>query len=226
MTVLGTLRTWAESYTREGRYSPLGVVFHWAMAALILFQLGLGWTMTLIIPVGGDKIHWYEVHSGIGLLIFLLAFFRMAWRILVKDPYNDADMQGWRTKFAYIVEHIFYFCFLFLPITGWIMWSSVAPPGPLSVAGVIPWPQLPLEDVPTQLRWQIMGMAESAHLIIVWLLMILIPMHVGAALKHHFWDRSDVLRGMLPEIPDWKHPQAESRRRPTDRRLPKESEVG
>ena len=33
-------------------------------------------------------------------------------------------------------------------------------------------------------------------------LALLVPLHVGAALKHHFWDRHDVLEGMLPEIPD------------------------
>ena len=35
-------------------------------------------------------------------------------------------------------------------------------------------------------------------------LLVLIPAHVGAALKHHFWDRHDVLQGMLPQIPDWE----------------------
>ena len=226
MTVAGKLRALAESYTREGRFSPLGVIFHWAMAALVLFQLGLGWAMTLMMPVGGDKVHWFEVHSGIGLAIFLMAFFRMVWRIMIRDPYNDADMQGWRTKFAYIVEHVFYLCFFMLPLTGWAMWSSVAPPGPLSVAGIIPWPQMPFEELPTQMRWQVMGVAESLHLLFVWLLMILVPVHMAAALKHHFWDRSDVLRGMLPEIPDQKDPRVDPQRKSTGARPPSESEVG
>jgi cytochrome b561 len=226
MTMVGRLRAWAESYTREGRYSPLGVLFHWVMAALVIFQLGLGWVMTLLMPAGGDRMHAYELHSGIGLAIFLLAFMRMVWRVMVTGPYNEADTMGWRTTFAYLVEHIFYVCFFLLPITGWAMWSSVAPPGPLSVGGIIPWPQLPLEELPLHLRWQVMGVAESAHYFLVWVLMILVPVHVAAAVKHHFWDRSDVLRGMLPEVPDWEDPRVESKRKLTGARLPEESEVG
>ena len=226
MTALGTLRRWAENYTRGGHFSPVGIVFHWVMAALILFQLGLGWAMTLMMPVGGEKVQWFQIHSAIGLAIFLLAFFRMSWRMMVKDPYNDADTQGWRTTFAYIVEHIFYVCFLFLPLTGWAMWSSFAPPGPLLVGGIIPWPQLPLEDLPLTMQLQIMGIAESLHLALVWLLMLLIPLHVAAALKHHFWDRSDVLQGMLPEVPDWNDPRVEPKHKPTGARPRKESEAG
>lgn len=225
MTAIGKLRAWAESYTSEGRFSPVGVLFHWVMAALIIFQLGLGWVMTLLIPVGGDKLHWYEVHSAIGLAVFVLAFLRMVWRMMVTDPYNEADTMGWRTTLAYIVEHIFYVCFFLLPLTGWAMWSVVSP-GPLYVGGVIPWPRMPLEELPYELRWQAMMLAESLHLIIVWLLMLLIPVHVVAALKHHFWDRSDVLRGMLPEIPDWKDPRVDSTRKPTGATLPEESQAG
>ena len=36
---------WAAGHTDEGRYSPVGIVFHWTMAALVLFQLFWGWWM-------------------------------------------------------------------------------------------------------------------------------------------------------------------------------------
>ena len=50
--------------------------------------------------------------------------------------------------------------------------------------------------------------AERVHHWLVILLLVLIPGHAGAALKHHFWDRHDVLEGMLPEIPDGEgHPE-------------------
>lgn len=226
MSIAGRLRRWAEGYTKEGRFSPVGVVFHWVMAALVLFQIGLGWAMNLAVPAGGEKIFWFEVHSGIGLVIFVLAFFRMVWRAMVSSPFNDADTQGWKTIAAFVVERTFYVCFFLLPITGWVMWSAFAPPGPLSVAGFIPWPQLPFEEVPLEMRWQIMGIAESVHLLLVWVLMILVPVHVAAALKHHFWDRHDVLTGMLPDVPDWEDPRAGSTHKPTGARLPKESEAG
>ena len=207
-----SLRSWAESYTREGRFSPVGVAFHWIMAALVLFQLGLGWSLELF-PAGGPKLAAFALHAAVGIGIFLLAFLRMVWRITITDPYNDADTQGWRTTFAYIVEHLFYVCFFMLPITGWAMWSAIA--SPASVTVLIDWPPLPFHDLETWRNWRILDLAEDLHLLFVWVLMIMIPLHVGAALKHHFWDRNDVLAGMLPQVPEAEAPPAEPTRRKT-----------
>ncbi|HET9810490.1 MAG TPA: cytochrome b [Sphingomicrobium sp.] len=212
-----SLRSWAKCYSEQGRFSPVGVAFHWTMAALIFFQIGLGWWMG-IIPVGGGKLAALGVHSAAGLAIFLLALFRIVWRLMVPDPYNDADRMGWRTRFAYFVEHLFYVCFLILPLSGWAMWSSVAPAEPLEVGGIIPWPELPFGGLPMPARWLILDIAEDVHLAAVWLLMLLLPLHIGAALKHHFWDRNDVLSGMLPQISDVEHPRRAPKHRPPEPR--------
>lgn len=195
--------SWATAYTKEGRFSPVGVAFHWIMAALIIFQVGLGWLLKLM-PVGGDKVAGYVLHGTIGIAIFAIAIFRVVWRIMIPDPYNAADKAGWETTAAYTVEHLFYVCFFLLPLSGWAMWSAVATPGPIDL--VIAWPVLPFYDVSTGVRWQILDLAEDVHLVIAWLLMLMVPLHIGAALKHHFWNRDDVLEGMLPQIPDVDDP--------------------
>ena len=158
--------------------------------------------------------------------ILILAILRFAWRIVIPGPVNDADRQGWQTQIAYATEYIFYFCFFGLPLSGWAMWSSVAAPGPLYLAGFIPWPQLPLQELPLTSRWAVMDVAEDVHHVLVWTLMILVPLHVLAALKHHFWNRHDVLRGMLPEIPDEENPRATRRRMPRGTRSRGESGAG
>lgn len=205
-----SLQSWGAAYTKEGRFSPIGVAFHWTMAAMILFQLALGWWIKTM-PVGGDKMAAYVLHGMIGIAIFAITFFRIVWRIMIPDPFNAADKQGWKTTVAYIIEHMFYVCFLALPLTGWMMWSAVAPPGEFKV--VITWPILPFYRLDTGLRWEILHVAEDAHLILVWVLMLMIPLHVGAALKHHFWDRNEVLSAMLPEIPDLDPPPEVQRRK-------------
>ena len=214
-----SLRSWAESYTSEGRFSPVGIVFHWVMAGLILFQLGLGWTLNLL-PVGGSKVAAFGLHAVVGISIFLLAFLRMVWRIMITDPYNEADKQGWKTTFAYIIEHLFYVCFFMLPLTGWAMWSSVASPGSIDIG--FGWPPLPFYDLETWRTWSIMYLAEDLHLLFVWLLMLMIPLHIGAAVKHHFWDRNDVLKGIVPQIPDVDLPPAVPTHRQPKPQPPKE----
>src|SRR3546814_4045477 len=101
-------------------------------------------------------------------------------------------------------------------------WSSDGCSSDL-LAGVLPWPRLPLEELPVMTRWVLMDAAEDVHHILVYLLLLAVPLHVVAALKHHFWDHHDVLRGMLPEIPDADDPRAGLRHRRRPGQFPKGS---
>ena len=94
------------------------------------------------------------------------------------------------------------------------MWSAEAPPGPLYLAGIVPWPQMPFDELSPETRWLIMDAANDVHDVLVIALVLLVLMHSAAALKHHFWDRDDVLEAMLPEVPDDPaSPPARPRRR-------------
>lgn len=219
------LRAWGNSYTTRGHYSPLGIAFHWGMAALILFQIGWGFWSDWLMP-GGDKVRAYQIHSAAGLPVLLLAIARIFWRILIDDPYNDADRQGWQTTIAHVTAILFYVTFFTLPLSGWIMWSSIAAPGPLYLGGILPWPQVPLDGLDAHLRYVILDLSEDVHTASIIVLLVLIPAHVGAALKHHFWDRHDVLRGMLPEVDDQTTHRTGSRRSSRGPRVPKGSEAG
>lgn len=223
--MLNRLRHWARRSTDRGRYSPVGIVFHWVMAALVLFQLGWGFYTDLLFP-GGDKLHAYQVHSAVGLPILLLTVLRGAWRLAIPGPVNDADQLGWQTTAAHATHFLFYLCFVGLPVSGWIMWSALAPPGPLLLGGLIPWPQLPFDQLPLETRFLLLGAAERTHHWLILLLLVLIPAHAGAALKHHFWDRHDVLRGMLPEVPDLEDPREAPPHGGPARRSPARSEAG
>ncbi len=220
------LRAWARRHSDEGRYTPVGIAFHWIMAALVLFQLGWGFYTSSLVAVGGDKLFAYQVHSAVGLPILLLAIARLIWRTIIPGPINDADNLGWQTTIARITHVLFYICFFGLPLSGWVMWSSNVEPGPLHLAGIVPWPALPLDKVELTLRWAIMDVAEDVHIGLVLLLALLVPAHVGASLKHHFWNRHDVLSGMLPEIPDHEDAREAPLHKPTAPSLPQESGAG
>lgn len=219
------IRAWAARHTEEDRYSPVGIAFHWIMAALVMFQLVWGFYTGFLYP-GGDKLRAYEIHSAVGLPILFLGLLRFAWRLIVPGPRNDADELGWQTTASYSVHYAFYVAFFLMPLSGWAMWSSVAEPGPLYLAGVVPWPQLPFDDLPLTVRWAILDWAEDIHFWLVWGLVLLVPLHIGAALKHHFWDRHDVLRGMLPEIPDDRGPRTSGPRKRKPSQSPKPSGAG
>ena len=219
------LRAWARKHTEQDRYSPVGLVFHWVMAALVLFQLGWGFYSDWVAP-GGDKLFAYQVHSAAGLPILILALLRGVWRLVIPGPENDADTLGWQSIAAHVTHWLFYIAFFGLPLSGWVMWSALVEPGPLYLAGVMPWPQVPLESLDVMTRFAILDVAEDVHAALIILLLVLIPAHAGAALKHHFWDRHDVLRGMLPEIPDWEDPRGAEQHKPREPKLQQESGAG
>lgn len=208
------LREWAVSYTEQGKYSPVGVWFHWIMAALVIFQLGWGWTMARY-PVGGDKLGIYQLHSEIGLGILLLALLRFVWRLFIPDPINDADAPGWQSTSAHITHYLFYALFALLPLSGWAMWSAIQPVEPLRLAGLIDIPPMPFHSLSPAWQYQVLDWAESLHVWGVVGLALLVPLHVVAALKHHFWDRDDTVTGILPEIRDDESAPDHARYNPT-----------
>jgi len=217
--MIRSIRRWARHHSRKGRYTPVGIAFHWVMAGLVLYQLWAGWLLERY-PVGGDKLEAYRLHSEIGLTLLLLAALRFVWRLIVPGPFNDADKLGWQTTIAHITHVLFYALFALLPISGWAMWSALQPVEPLSLAGMVSVPAMPFFDLsPAWQRW-VLDMAEDAHGVGVVGLALLVPLHVGAALKHHSWERHDVLEGILPAIPDTQDHPAGPQHRPTKPQIP------
>lgn len=196
MTLVKRVRRWAHGSTRRRRYSPVGMIFHWGMAALVTFQLWWGWHIGRL-PVGPDKLQGYQVHSQLGLAILILILLRGLWRMAIPGPVNDADKPGWQSAAAHVTHFAFYGILILLPLTGWAMWSAMAADQPLGLAGA-PWPLLPFGDLSQHVRWRILDVSRTLHFALVMSLLGLICVHVGAALKHHFMDRDDVLAGMTP----------------------------
>lgn len=201
--IVERLRRWARSHTRARRYSPVGVAFHWTMAGLILFQLWWGWR-TGQLPVGAEKLFAYQVHVHVGLLLLTLTVLRMIWRLMIPGPINDADKPGWQSTAAHATHYALYTALLLLPLSGLTMISATAPELQLSVGGLFSWPLLPFAELPPERRFVIERWAEFVHGWIVVGLLLLLPLHIGATLKHEFVDRDDVLRGMLPALPAFR----------------------
>lgn len=198
--VAGYVLQWAAGHIDEGRYSPVGIAFHWTMAGLAFFQLGLGWWMGQM-SVGGAKVAAYELHYAAGVLMFVLALGRVGWRLLAPGPINDADKPGWESVAGHVTHYIFYACLFGLPLSGWAMVSATGRETELTLIGLTSWPLLPLQDLSNAGLWAVEAGAEWVHWGLIVTLLLLIPIHIGAALKHHLIDRDDVLHAMLPVLP-------------------------
>ena len=200
---LVALVEWAEGHHRRGMYSPIGIVFHWGMAAMMFFQIGHGWYLAWL-PAGGDKHLGYQTHTEIGLTIMLLGTLRFVWHSQIQGP-QTVDEESFEGKASRLLQNWFYFSFFALPISGWVMWSTLPGDLPLSIAGIVPFPNLPFDQLSEGLQQRLMRWAATAHLWIVWVTTLIIPGHAGAAVLHHLIKKDRVLQSMLdlngPEHP-------------------------
>ncbi len=194
MNLVGAIE-WAEGYNRRGVYSPIGVAFHWVMAALMVFQLGYGWTLSWQ-PVGGDKYLGYQTHTQVGLAIMLLGSLRLFWRGQISGPEN-VDGASFTGRASALLQAWFYVSFFALPISGWVMWSTLPSDLPLSIAGVIPFPNLPFDQLSEGLQQRLMQWAATVHFWVVWITALVIPGHAGAAVLHYLVKRDKVLPSMF-----------------------------
>ena len=171
------------------RYAAPAKFFHWAAAALVLFQIPLAFYMEDL-PLSPDKLETYALHKSIGITIFTLTALRLAWRLLRPPPALPADTPRWQTIVARGTHWLMYFLLLAMPMTGWL--SSSAANFPVSVFGLVTLPDLVAPDP------QLHEALEEAHVAQGYLLMTLLAAHVAAALYHQFGRRDRVLRRMLP----------------------------
>jgi cytochrome b561 len=206
--MLRAIRAWAVRHTARRRYSPVGIAFHWIMAAIVLLMLWLGWYMGRL-DVGASKRAAFDIHMLTGSTTLMLGILRLIWRVIVPGPVNDADkVAGIVAVLAKGTHLAFYACFIGLPLSGWVMWSAFAPGATAGAAGLLQLPPLPFEDLGFELRAWLQDAARLLHQGLVLVLLVLIPLHAVAALKHHFWDEHDVLTAMLPEAMTQSSPTA------------------
>lgn len=180
----------------ERHYHPIGIFFHWLMAALVLAQLWWGWRTTLLDP-GIDKADAYVVHAQLGAAILVAAFLRLGWRMIqpVVAPRLEfpEDLPRWQHMAAEATHAALYALMLTLPISGLAIMGATAPDTLTRAIGFSPFTTYDMASRATIEHW-----AEWIHLVSVWAIMGFIGVHVGAALKHHFVDRDDVLARMIP----------------------------
>jgi cytochrome b561 len=188
------------SDTGARRYSAVAIGFHWLIAAAIVGQIGLGWYMSEL-PNGLRKFELFQLHKSVGLTILLLSLARLAWRLSHRPPPYAADVPGWQRTAATTVHVGFYVLMIVVPLTGWAAVSASPYNIPTLLWEVIPWPHLPgLADLPAAQKEGVADALGTTHEWLVRLTVLLLLLHVAAAMKHHLLDRDETLWRMLPLV--------------------------
>lgn len=172
----------------QDRYGIVMMMFHWLMAVLVLGMLALGLYMTSQ-PITPENLKLYGWHKQTGILILGLVALRFAWRLGQIIPRLPDTMPQWEKIAAKSTHWALYIFMILLPITGWLMSSAAG--FPVSFFGLFVLPDLISPSEPTK------HLLEEVHEWLAYGLIALLCLHVLAALKHHFYDKDNVLSRML-----------------------------
>jgi cytochrome b561 len=176
---------------RPSRYGAVAQGFHWIIAGLIVTQFTLGW-MADDLPLGMHRLALLARHKSFGMTVLMLAVLRLIWRLFHRPPELPPGMPKTQKIFARATHVAFYALLFAMPLSGWTM--SSAKNYTVSWFGRFTWPNL---ISPNE---QAFNLLKSTHHLLSDALLAIAILHILAALKHHFWNKDDVLVRMIPFI--------------------------
>lgn len=179
------------------RYTHVAIILHWVMALGIIALAAIGLFMVHGSPSPERLFQLYQLHKSIGITILLAAFLRVGWRLLHHPPALPDSMPPFEQRVA-ATGHGLLYAFLFaLPLSGWAMVSASVYDIPTLLFGIVPWPDLPILSTLAD-KAPVEALLKHVHAYAAWTLIAVVAGHAGAALRHHYILRDNVLRRMLP----------------------------
>jgi cytochrome b561 len=178
------------------RYDPVAVFLHWVIGLAIIFMLALGFTMEDY-PQSW-RFTAYNLHKALGITILGFSLFRLIWRFMNPPPPLPAHMKRWERVASYLSHWGLYAIIVVLPLSGWLM-VSAKPKYPIAFFGLGEAPFIPMPTDAYLVKF-IQDLSHETHELLPYGAVLLIVIHAGAALKHHFVDQDFVLMRMLPRF--------------------------
>lgn len=160
----------------DARYNRTARVLHWLLALLLLGQLIFGWWLEGVArntPLRGYVVN---LHKSVGIVIGLLVLARLAWRFSHAAPTLPDFVPRGQRRLAAASHRLLYGLMLLVPLAGYLA-SNFSKYGVKFFNTVLLPPWGP-EDK------QLYALFNQTHQVAVLLLVILIAVHVGAALVH------------------------------------------
>ncbi len=173
----------------DTRYGVVAIGLHWLIAIAIIGSFSLGFYMSDL-PLSPQKLKFYSWHKWAGVTIFLCVLVRLLWRLSHRPPELPDSIPAWQRKVAGATHVLLYLLMIFVPLSGWLM--SSAKGFQTVYFGALPLPDLLAKND------ELGELLEQAHALLNYSMAALVVAHLGAALKHHFVDRDEVLVRMLP----------------------------
>jgi cytochrome b561 len=179
------------------RYTKPAIWLHWLIGVMIIGNIVGGLFHE---SFGEENIRFIiNTHKSVGITVLGLAIMRLLWRLTHRPPALPTNYKRWEVGASHAVHWLLYFLIFALPITGWMhdsAWKK-APEIKMYWFGLFEWPRLPwimnMEAGAKEAFHSVMG---ERHELLGYILIALLLLHIGAALKHQFIDKERELQRM------------------------------
>lgn len=156
-------------------YSRMQIRLHWAVVALVavqfLFHDGMSTAFGELLETRTQNFTLgVTVHIASGLLILLLAFWRIGLRMLHGVPVPDPSHSPVQGMVARVIHGLFYLLMVLLPVSGAVAWSQGS------------------------------ALAGNVHSVLRLALLGLIVVHVAAALVGQFVKKDGTMTRMVKPV--------------------------
>lgn len=163
--------------------------FHWMIALIVMgmlsFSFFLGDLPDAWIPSA------FTVHKSFGLTVLGLVILYLINLMRKGKPPLPASVPKWQHYASRIVHSSLFILLLAMPLSGWIM-STAANRSPVYFWLVtLPFPGISPDQT-------LASFFNKSHKTMALILIGFVIVHIAAALKHHFLDKDEVLKRMLP----------------------------
>jgi len=169
------------------RYTSIAIILHWVMALLIFVT----WSIAIAIddmPLSPARITGLSWHKWLGVTIFFLVILRLLWRAIHPAPPLKVQMPAWQEMVMQLTHFTLYLLMVAIPVIGWLM--SSAKGYTVNYFGLFELPDLVDKD-------KALGdQLKLIHELLANGLMVLVGLHILAALKHQFIDKDGLLGRM------------------------------
>lgn len=180
----------ATDHTRA--YRPVAIALHWIVALLVISTIPVGIMMLQEDLPRSTQDALFIYHKNLGVIIFLLVVARIAYRIFNPPPPLPASVPSLQRTIATATHIALYALLLVMTISGYIYVTAGDYPLELFDAIGVPHLVAPNEDLADR--------AQAIHVTARFPLVLLIIVHIGAALYHAVFRRDGVFTRMAPML--------------------------
>ena len=170
-------------------YTSFALWLHWIIVGLVVIE----YTIVALMPdlrSNDNPTGIIDYHMSVGIVILLVMLVRIVWRMTHTPPAHTKPLSRLQRILANLTHEALYILLTIMPVLGWVWASSRG--WTVTLFNLVTLPSL------VSVGDSIGRIAGGLHSLCGGLIVLLVALHIVAALYHQFIVKDGVLARMVP----------------------------